>query len=61
MHTAGSWEKDIILDPFSGAGITALVAASLGRHYVGFELNSRYVKSANGRLKNLPGLFYPGK
>jgi DNA modification methylase len=58
---AGSKEKDIILDPFSGAGTTALVAASLGRHYVGFELNPRYVKIANGRLKNSLGLFYTGE
>lgn len=58
---AGSREKDIILDPFSGAGTTALVASSLGRHYVGFELNPKYVDIANKRLKGSLGLFYPGE
>lgn len=49
---AGSRPGGIVLDPFIGAGTTALVAQELGRNYVGIELNSEYVKIAQERLKN---------
>ena len=32
-------EGDIVLDPFSGSGTTGNIALSLGRKYVGYELN----------------------
>jgi DNA modification methylase len=41
----------VVLDPFMGAGTTALVAAELGRKYVGIELNADYVKLAEERLR----------
>lgn len=47
---AGSREKDIVLDPFMGAGTTALAAKQLGRNYLGFELNPEYVRLAEKRL-----------
>lgn len=40
-----------ILDPFLGSGTTALVAESLGLHWLGFELSERYCQEANERLK----------
>ena len=40
----------VVLDPFMGAGTTALVAQELGRHYIGIELNSEYVSIAERRL-----------
>lgn len=39
---AGSAPGDIVLDPFSGAGTTWLVARQRGRLFVGTELNPRY-------------------
>lgn len=48
---AGSRVDDIILDPFMGAGTTALVASALGRQYIGFELNPDYVKLAEERIR----------
>ena len=47
---AGSREGDIVLDPFMGAGTTALVAKELGRNYMGFELKPEYIKIARERL-----------
>lgn len=55
---AGSKDGDLILDPFMGAGTTALVAALLNRKFIGFELNPEYIKIANKRLQDRLGLFY---
>lgn len=41
-----------VLDPFSGAGTTALVAKRLNRSYIGFELSPEYVKLSNERISN---------
>ena len=40
----------VVLDPFMGAGTTALVAKELGRNYVGVELNGEYVRMAEDRI-----------
>jgi len=47
---AGSPPDGIVLDPFMGAGTTALVARELGRNYIGIELNEEYVRMAGERL-----------
>ena len=47
---AGSPPGGIILDPFMGAGTTAVVARELGRNYIGIELNGEYVRLARERL-----------
>lgn len=39
-----------VLDPFSGAGTTGLVALRNGRSFIGIELNPDYVEMANRRL-----------
>ena len=41
---------DIVLDPFFGTGTTGVVAKRLGRHYVGLERESNYIKAAKSRL-----------
>ena len=41
---AGSKKGDIVLDPFMGAGTTALVAQKLGRKWIGIELNPKYIE-----------------
>lgn len=50
-------EEDVVLDPFMGAGTTALMAKKLGRNYVGFELNPKYKTIAEDRLFKEFGLF----
>jgi DNA modification methylase len=51
MVLAGCPEGGVILDPFMGAGTTALVAKNNGRHYLGIELNPEYIKMAQARLE----------
>ena len=41
---------DLVLDPFSGSGTTAVAAALNDRHYIGIELESRYCDLARRRL-----------
>jgi len=48
---AGCPEKGIVLDPFMGAGTTAIVCKKLHRNYIGFELNPIYIKIAEKRIR----------
>ena len=50
---AGCPEGGVVLDPFSGAGTTALVAKRLHRRYIGIELNPEYVWLARCRIDGL--------
>ena len=45
-----------VLDPFSGAGTTALVAAKLGRDAIGIELNPEYVEMSRKRIAGELGM-----
>lgn len=54
---AGCPEGGIVLDPFMGAGTTAMVARKLNRNYVGCELNPEYIKIAQNRIHNELGMF----
>lgn len=47
---AGCPAGETVLDPFNGAGTTALVARKNGRKCIGIELNEDYCKIAAGRL-----------
>jgi len=46
--------KGIVLDPFLGSGTTAVVAKKLGRHYIGIDINPKYVEYAKERVNNVP-------
>lgn len=50
MVKAGCPKDGIVLDPFMGAGTTAVVARKLGRRWLGIELNPEYIKIANKRM-----------
>jgi tRNA G10 N-methylase Trm11 len=54
---AGCPEGGTVLDPFGGAGTTALVADRLGRNAIICELNPEYVKIAKDRLEGDNPLF----
>ena len=49
---AGCPEDGIVLDPFMGAGTTAVAAKQQGKHYVGIDLNPDYVALAEERIQN---------
>ena len=46
-----SKEGDTVLDPFMGAGTTAIAAKINNRNFVGFEICQEYIKIANKRLE----------
>ncbi|MBQ6810946.1 MAG: site-specific DNA-methyltransferase, partial [Firmicutes bacterium] len=48
---SGSKEGDIILDPFSGSGTTATVAAKNNRKWIGIDSNSDYCELAKARVE----------
>ncbi len=54
---AGCPENGIVLDPFMGAGTTAVVSRKLHRNFVGIELNPEYIEIANSRLFKELGMF----
>ena len=45
------YPSDIILDPFAGSGTTLVAAKELGRQFIGFEIEQKYVDICNERLK----------
>jgi len=45
-----SYQDDIVLDPFNGAGTTTLVSYKLGRKYIGIDLSEEYCKTAEKRV-----------
>ena len=54
-------ENDIVLDPFSGTGTTAISAKRLGRRYIGFELDEKYAEISREKLENTKPNFKLGK
>jgi len=56
---AGSAPDDLVLDPFSGAGTTGLVAARFGRRYIGIELKPEYAAMSRKRITDRVGVNSP--
>ncbi|RAX54501.1 site-specific DNA-methyltransferase [Helicobacter sp. 16-1353] len=51
MIKASSNEGDLVLDLFSGSGMTSLVARDLGRDFIGCEINADYLDSSLSVVK----------
>ncbi len=45
-----SKKGDIVFDPFLGSGQVAMISKEMGRHYLGFEIVSKYYDFAKKRL-----------
>jgi len=41
---------DVVLDPFCGSGTTCLSALKSGRHYIGYDIEKKYIELANERM-----------
>lgn len=48
-----SYENDIVLDPFNGAGTTTKVAKQLNRRFIGIDISDEYCNTAVNRLKKV--------
>jgi site-specific DNA-methyltransferase (adenine-specific) len=46
-----TFKDDLVLDPFMGSGSALVAAARLGRRYVGYDLDDRYVEIARRRVE----------
>ena len=47
-----TYRGDLVLDPFMGAGTTAVAAVRTGRHYVGFDTDAAYIALAEERIED---------
>lgn len=45
-----SYQNDIVMDPFSGSGTTAVAALVHNRQFIGIELSENYTKQSEARL-----------
>jgi len=54
-------EYDLVLDPFSGSGTTAVVAKKLRRDYTGIEMSKSYVKKSEKRIQSCGNLGIEGE
>lgn len=48
-----TFKGDVVLDPFIGSGTTALAAVKTGRKFMGYDVNSEYVRLADTRIKKV--------
>ena len=44
-------ENDLVLDPFMGAGTTAVISKDTNRNFIGFEIDESYYNVSQRRLK----------
>lgn len=56
-HCEAGTAPCLVLDPFAGSGTTGVVAAQLGRSFVGIELNPQYAAMARRRIDRVAPLF----
>ncbi len=45
-----TFEGDVVLDPFVGSGTTCVAAARTNRHFIGIDVNEKYVEIARKRV-----------
>jgi len=54
LITEPDYEPQSVLDPFCGSGSTLVAAKKLGRHFLGIEIEPKYVAIARQRLAETP-------
>ena len=48
-----SFPGDVVLDPFMGSGTVAAVSKKFRRHFIGYDIESTYVKQAENRCNQI--------
>jgi DNA modification methylase len=46
-----TFDNEIVLDPFMGSGQAAIAALKSNRHYVGYEIDQKYIELASQRIQ----------
>lgn len=54
-----TYSGEVVLDPFMGAGATAVAAISTGRSYVGYEISEDYCRLTTQRVNRCSGVNLP--
>lgn len=49
---AADFAGEIVLDPFAGTGTTCAVAKSMGRRFVGIDINETYIEVARQKVRD---------
>lgn len=47
-----TFEKEVVLDPFMGSGQAAIASIKTNRHYIGYEIDRKYVRLAERRIQD---------
>ena len=48
-----TFKGDVVLDPFAGSGTTCIAALKTRRHFIGIDIEKKYVDMANKRINNV--------
>lgn len=46
-----TFEGDVVLDPFCGSGSACIAAVEAGRHFIGYDIEEKYVRLAEKRMQ----------
>ena len=46
-----TFEDELVLDPFCGAGTACIAALKAGRHYIGYDIEGKYMQLAERRIR----------
>ena len=46
-----TFENEVVLDPFCGSGSACIAAVKAGRHYIGYDVEEKYVQLAERRIR----------
>ena len=57
----GSSENETVLDPFMGSGSTGIACVLNNRDFIGIDLEERYVKISEDRIKFFSNNLFPNQ
>lgn len=51
-----SYQNDVVVDPFNGAGTTTAVCQRMNRRFIGIDMDENYCNTARERLNDVEGI-----